>query len=281
MAALVNPIRPEQILAVLVVYGEAPLATQSWQSLQATEAGKRLHWLIYDNSPGSAAQLQLPENIRYEHHPDNKGVSAAYLRAAVVGAALGAQWLLLLDQDSVFAPDWFEAYTDAIETDPNTKIMVPVIRHNQHILSPATWRWGRTWTSKQTPPSTFSLQQFAPINAGMLIELAAYRAAGGHLREVAVDFSDFAFIYFFRRHFPTATLVNTTVAHRLSGAEAASYQQRLQRFEMYCRDGLAFVQKGGPRSSILGWMAWRALILSLRYKRLGFFWVFSRVLHAL
>lgn len=277
MAELVNTISTQQLLAVLVSYGLTPQLSRTWQSLQATAAGKSMHWLVYDNS--AVAATNLPANIHYEHHPENPGVSAAYLRAAGVAADLGARWLLLLDQDSDFAADWFEAYQEAVQKHPEAKLFTPLIRHDAVVVSPAPLRWGRAWTAKNAPPELYPLHRFAPINAGMLLNLAAYQQAGGHQEAVALDFSDFAFTYLFRRSFPTAVLVPTTLEHRLSGVETATFEQRLARYTVYCRDGWAFIRAGGQRWSILSWMLWRAVVLSIRYRRLAFFWVFSRARH--
>lgn len=277
MAEPVKTISPQQLLAVLVCYGQTPQLSRTLQSLQATAAGKSMHWLVYDNSP--VAATNLPENLLYEHHPENPGVSAAYLRSAAVATDLGARWLLLLDQDSEFAADWFEAYEEAVQKHPETKLFTPLIRHDALVVSPAPLRWGRAWAAKNAPPKVYPLSRFAPINAGMLIDLAAYKQAGGHQAAVALDFSDFAFTYYFRRSFPTAVLVPTALEHQLSGAETATFEQRLARYAVYCRDGWAFVRAGGPRWSILTWMLWRAFVLGIRYRRLAFFWVFSRASH--
>jgi rhamnosyltransferase len=277
MAEAIKTISPQQLLAVLVSYGQAPQLSRTWQSLQATAAGQSMHWLVYDNS--AVAATNLPTNLHYEHHPENPGVSAAYLRAAAVAADLGARWLLLLDQDSDFAADWFEAYEEAVKKYPEAKLFTPLIRHEAVVVSPAPLRWGRAWAAKNAPPEQYQLSKFAPINAGMLLNLAAYQQAGGHRAAVALDFSDFAFTFFFRRSFPMAVLVPTTLEHRLSGAETASFEQRLARYTVYCRDGWAFVRAGGPRWSILAWMLWRALVLGIRYRRLAFFWVFSQASH--
>lgn len=276
MAASVTHLTPERVLAVLVTYGTPATATASWRSLRSTEAGQKLQWLVYDNSPHR--HEDLPAGIFYEHHPENPGVSAAYLRGAKLASSTGATWLLLLDQDSVFEVDWFAQYAQAVLQHPDQQLFVPLVKHGTTVVSPAAIRWGRAWASNEAPVPVFNLAQYACINAGMLIELAAYQRSGGHLAEVALDFSDTAFLHFFRRQQPTGVLVASKLEHQLSGAEKAGYEQRLHRFQLYCRDGRAFAKHGGPRLAIYGWMLWRALLLSLRYRRVGFFWVFSRAL---
>ncbi|MDP2187403.1 MAG: glycosyltransferase [Sphingobacteriaceae bacterium] len=277
MAETLSTLDPQNLLAVLVTYGSSPVDTASWLSLQASEAGQQLQWLVFDNSATPASML--PKGVHYEHHPENPGVSTAYLRAANLAVELGKDWLLLLDQDSVFDSDWFEGYARAVAQYPNQKLFAPLVKQASVVLSPAPLRWGRAWTSTKSPPTVFSLRAFAPINAGLLLHVGAYQQTGGHPPEVALDFSDTAFLYFFRQHYPEGVLVKSSIQHRLSGVEKATYEQRLARFKLYCRDGLAFCRIGGPKVAVLGWMLWRSLLLGVRYRRVGFFWVFSRALY--
>jgi glycosyltransferase involved in cell wall biosynthesis len=269
-------IDPHRVFAILVVYGQKAVDCSSYRSLMSTPAGAQMQWLVYDN--GSVADLAPPTGAKYEHHPENKGVSAAYLRGATLAEAAACDWLLLLDQDSIFAADWWEAYADAVHKHVDQKLFVPLIRHANKILSPARLRWGRAWLHPSVPATVFLLQQYAPINAGMLIELTAYKACGGHRAAVALDFSDFAFVQNFKTRHTQAVLVDTQLQHQLSGVEAADYELRLRRFRWYCRDAVAYVREGGPAAAILFWCGWRALLLTLRYRRLRFFGVFSRAI---
>lgn len=267
-------LQPEHIQAVLVVYQQKAAESSSWKSLRATKAGKSMHWLVVDN--GLTAAGSPAAEVRYEHYPANPGVSAAYLRGAQVAEKTDCDWLLLLDQDSVFPTDWFEKYADALQRHPHATLLVPAVPAGKKWMSPARYRWHRGWLNQPLPNGPFSLQKNAPINAGMLVRKAEYLRCGGHNREVSVDFSDFAFLQRLQKHDPLAVLVDFQLSHSLSGIEKASFEQRLKRFRQYCTDASAFARTGGPAGWLLFWAAWRALLLTARYRRLQFFRVFWR-----
>lgn len=265
-------LQASDILAILVVYGHSASQSSSWQSLQATKAGRQMRWLVFDNSPNPAAE-PLPDAY-YEHHPENPGVSAAYLRGAALATEWGCHWLLLLDQDSCFPADWFEQYGQALEAHPNATLLVPGVPAGNAWMSPAKYYWHRGWLNAPMQPGPFLLQNYAPINAGMLIRLDAYLACGGHSAQVQLDFSDFAFLNRFQKQNPTAVLTNSTLQHSLSGIEEAGFDLRIKRFRIYCRDAAAFARTGGPAGWLWFWALWRSLLLTLRYRRLQFFRVF-------
>lgn len=265
---------PAHIQAVLVVYQQKAVDSSSWKSLRATAAGREMHWLVVDNSLTAGGSPAA--EVRYEHHPTNPGVSAAYCRGAEVAQQNGCTWLLLLDQDSAFPADWFEQYAAAHEEFQHATLLVPAVPAGKKWMSPAKYRWHRGWLNAPMTKGTFVLQQNAPINAGMLIRLDAYLEAGGHEPTVQLDFSDFAFLHKFQKRNHTAILANFELTHSLSGIEKAQFEQRVQRFGHYCRDAAAFARTGGPRGWLWIWAAWRALLLSVRYRRLQFFRVLWR-----
>jgi GT2 family glycosyltransferase len=266
-------ILPGDILAVLVCYKTDYRQCSSWKSLQRSHAASHMHWLVYDNSPASVTP---DANVHYEHHPENRGVSAAYQRAAALAASRSLSWILLLDQDSVFPDNWFESYKTAMEQHPEQVLFVPRIPAEAALLSPSRLRLGRTWPAKPFPTGSFSLYHYAPINAGMMVSTKAYVQTGGHDEQVQLDFSDLAFLHSFRKSFPQACLCDFDIAHQLSGAEKANQEQRLQRFRQYCRDATAFLKADGPAWSMAFWTTWRALLLSFRYRSLNFFNVLLR-----
>ena len=267
-------LEPAHIQAVLVVYHQKAADCSSWNSLRATEAGNAMHWLVVDNSPTAGGSPAA--EVRYEHHPSNPGVSAAYLRGAEVAQQNGCTWLLLLDQDSEFPAHWFEAYVASHRDYPHATLLVPAVPAGKKWMSPASYRWHRGWLNDPMPYGPFELRNYAPINAGMLIRLADYLLCGGHNRDVAVDFSDFAFLHRLQKQHPVAILAGFQLTHSLSGIEKASYESRLRRFKQYCKDAASFAQLGGPAGWLWLWAAWRAILLTLRYRRLQFFNVFWR-----
>jgi GT2 family glycosyltransferase len=274
LPTFVSMLSPAQIQAVLVVYQQKAAESSSWKSLRASAAGGEMRWLVIDNSPTAGGSPAAEAG--YEHHPTNPGVSAAYLRGAEMAQQNGCNWLLLLDQDSHFPADWFEQYAASLTEFPNATLLVPAVPAGKKWMSPARYRWHRGWLNDPMPVGRFDLLKYAPINAGMLIRTEDYFRCGGHNPAVSVDFSDFAFVNRLQKQESEVILVNFLLEHSLSGLEKASFEARIRRFKQYSKDAAAFARSGGPAGWLWFWTAWRALLLSIRYRRLQFFNVFWR-----
>ncbi len=266
-------LQPSDIFAVLVTYKVDYTTCSSWQSLHQSTAADQMQWLVYDNSPYPSTALP-PNNLSYQHHPENPGVSIAYLTAAALAKKQGCSWLLMLDQDSHFPAHWFDEYAAAIARNQAAKIFTPILHAGNLLISPSRMKLGRGWPVKQPPPNTYDLRKFAPLNAGILVNVDAYIQSGGHIKAVELDFSDFAFIHQFQKKYPIAQLVNLQVEHTLSGIEKQAYKPAYERFKHYCAGATAFSKHGGPTSWLRFWCFWRAALLSLRYRNVKFFDVF-------
>lgn len=266
-------LQPSDIFAVLVTYKVDYTTCSSWQSLHQSPAASQMHWLVYDNSPNPSLSTP-PANLSYQHHPENNGVSAAYLEAANQAQTRGCSWVLLLDQDSHFPSNWLDAYASALSQNNVAKILTPILYSDDLLISPSRIKLGRGWLAKQLPATTYELNEYAPLNAGCLVNVAAYLESGGHIAAVKLDFSDFAFIHRFQKKYPNAQLVNLRIAHALSGTEKMTYEAAYERFKHYCFGASAFSKAGGPPLWLRFWCLWRAALLSLRYRNVNFFNVF-------
>lgn len=266
-------LQPSDIFAVLVTYKVDYTHCSSWKSLHQTSIAHQMHWLVYDNSPNPCTSTP-PANLSYQHHPENPGVSAAYLTAAALAKERGCSWLLLLDQDSQFPAQWLDAYADALSQNPTAKILTPLLYAGKLLISPSRMKLGRGWPAKQLPPTNYDLRKYAPLNAGILVHVDAYLNSGGHIKAVELDFSDFAFIHQFQKKYPNAQLVNLRIEHALSGTEKSPYKAAYERFKYYCAGAAAFSRNGGSAFWMQFWCFWRAMLLSLRYQNVKFFDVF-------
>lgn len=267
-------LNPADILAVLVTYRTAYADCSSWKSLHAAPEGRQMQWMVYDNSPEATAAR--PAGLHYAHHPENPGVSAAYQAGARLAIDLGCKWLLLLDQDSLFPANWWNGYAAGCAKFPASALFSPCMQGAALLISPARLRFGRAWPARTPFEGSYSLYEYAPINAGMLVRTADYLACGGHDERAALDFSDFIFSHRLRLFTPTAVCLPMVVQHSLSGIEKSDKAQALRRFSYYCRGASVYAQIGGPRRWLWLWTSWRAALLSLRYRNVKFFSVFSR-----
>ncbi len=254
-------------LAILVCYGQDFRQCSSWLSLRVA-AGAQLDWFVADNSPHPVLQ---DEAIVYRHYPHNPGVSVAYLEGAAFARNEGYSWILLLDQDTNFPAESWQAYQEARTQWPDYALYSPQLWSAQKGISPAPARFGRAFASEKLPSGPYSLAAYSPINAGMLLSLDAYLAVGGHVPSVYLDFSDYAFIRKFRRKFPKAVALPLRIHHHLSGTEKRTKEQDFTRFGHYCRCAKAYARVGGPRFWLFFWAFARALLLGIRHRSFRFF----------
>lgn len=131
------------VMAVLVLYGRRVEESAAWPVLRAwldaTGSGALRHCLIYDNSPESRIDpATLPANAVLIHDPANGGTSAAYRAAAAQAGAADCKWLLLLDQDTGLPADYLARADRAAAATADAVVLVPRIRHDGLLVSPAT-----------------------------------------------------------------------------------------------------------------------------------------------
>jgi GT2 family glycosyltransferase len=190
---------PAQILIVVVQYltplENAPVIQSLDRCFSQTPALlEDFTTLVWDNSPRSHAVpdgLSFP--IQHRHTGENLGVSGAYNRAAKLAAEYGAQWLLLLDQDTTLPPEFLAGMREhAQRLTPEHRIaaVAPTILMGQAQISPkVTVRWG---TSVDPPPGFIGEErrELVLVNTGLLLRLAALQKVGGYHPDFWLDFSD-------------------------------------------------------------------------------------------
>jgi hypothetical protein len=136
------------VLAVVVVYGRAWDAAASMPLLRrwaggygsAEGAPQLVEVLVWDNSPTPSGSLppQGGPVVRVAD-PSNGGTRAAYAAAAARAAAIGVDWVLLLDQDTRL-PDAFPSAVGAALRTPGAAALaalVPRVLHGGALVSPS------------------------------------------------------------------------------------------------------------------------------------------------
>jgi GT2 family glycosyltransferase len=211
-----------KIDAVLVLYRATPAESESWRTLCAAlraspELQDSLRLLVYDNSPAdsglaadgtSGLREELPVSVRYVRDENNGGLAAAYSRAleeasarteAVIDAKAafiegGADWLLLLDQDTTLTAEYLrEAAWLATELaeDESIAAIVPKLRSGGVVRSPhralgwAQAPLGDKFTGRAQGEVT-------AYNSGALLKVSAMEKLGGFPPGFWLDYLDHA-----------------------------------------------------------------------------------------
>jgi GT2 family glycosyltransferase len=211
-----------KIDAVLVLYRVTPAESESWRTLRAAvraspELQEGLRLLVYDNSPAdsgltadgtSGLREDMPLNVRYVRDESNGGLAAAYSRALAEASARkhgeggaktgstdgGADWLLLLDQDTTLTAEYLrEAAWLATElaNDETVGAIVPKLRSGGLVRSPhRALGWAQAPLGEKFAGR--AQEEVTAYNSGALLKVSAMEKLGGFPPGFWLDYLDHA-----------------------------------------------------------------------------------------
>jgi len=233
---------------------------------------------IYDNSkiPQEVPNFENV-NIYYEHDENNSGVSRAYNQAYKKAKELDKKLLLILDQDTVFEPNFIDKYMDMYLKYKNDFLYAPIVTNfdKTKIYSPAFMSnfVGKAQDSNDfVYKEKYSLAGKSVINSGLMIPLELFEKIGGFNEKLKLDFSDIYFIEKYKKLNAKIVLVNVYLRHSISGDEGANFVKEYNRFKYYCS---AAREIGNALNTNVFWPPLRRLIrLILKYRNLKFIRIF-------
>jgi len=216
----------ESLFSVIVLYNCSLEESKTIQSLDEAlkSLEKTLTLLVFDNSP----EQQYAEkrfiygnfNIIYEHDPSNPGLSKAYNEGFHSASRLEADWILLLDQDTVFNSDFFKYYLRALEDISTNEIVcfIPqVLSYKDNtLLSPSKLcRGGITRPIKGIMPGIIE-KPITSINAGTFISSEFVKSIGGFNDAFPLDMLDHWYFREIKIRRKKVLLLDTYIYHDLS-----------------------------------------------------------------
>lgn len=262
------------ILAVVVLYESDLFQCSTYKSL-LEYCG--LTVFVYDNSRISRISQELPDHYIYVHNPNNAGVSAAYNRASQYALVNGFEWILILDQDTIFPHDIISEYRKAICSNPEIQLFAPLIKiDDEYYLSPSIKKHRVSHLTKQAVLGKLELSKFAVINSGMLIQIKAFFACGGYNEKVWLDFSDHQFTERFQKHSLYFYVINAVCFQNFSN-QSHNVEGLVARYGMFC-SSLKYCEKSSVTDHLeYLWIVWkRACSLILRTRKVIFIKIFFK-----
>jgi len=233
-----------QLLPVVVLYQQSIGQSLTLQSLQLNleRAAIRMDIFIYDNSTEPQAVENhfawKSFNVYYTHDPQNAGLSKAYNAGAQKARLLKKEWLLLLDQDTIFSADFLEIYAHTVQENPQLKIFAPLLKlENEKIFSPCLKGHKRGYPPRKIASGKHRLSKYSPVNSGLLVSLGLFLKVGGYNEKLKIDFCDFQFLEKVIKVAPYFFLTTATGLQNYSNAEK-SLQKQQHRFKMYLQDAI-------------------------------------------
>lgn len=262
------------ILAVVVLYESDLFQCSTYKSLLEHSG---LTVFVYDNSRISRISKVLPDHYIYVHNPANAGVSAAYNRASEYALENGFEWILILDQDTIFPRDIISEYREAVCSNPEIQLFAPLIKiDDEHYLSPSPKKHRVSHLTKQAVSGKLELSKFAVINSGMLIQIKAFFACGGYNEKVWLDFSDHQFTERLQKYALYFYVINAVCYQNFSN-QSHNVEELIARYRIFCS-----CLKCCEKNNIIDhleylWIVWkRACSLILRTRKVVFIKIFIK-----
>lgn len=265
----------EKTLAVVVIYNQQLNDSTTLQSLtKSLGTDNILEVIIYDNSKyaQSLDDIRFKNfRIHYIHNHENPGVSLAYNYGAEKAEQLKKEWLLILDQDTHFAEDFFDKMNQGILENPQIKLFAPVLKlSNNKILSPCKFNFFHGRHLKSVHVGVNSLRINQPVNSGLIISLKTFFLAGGYNNKVKLDFSDHQFIERIKKIENQYYVVDSEGEQDFSGMEN-DLQKIKNRFISYCNGAMNFeTSKYYQRFYLHFFLGLKLLKISVKHKSLFF-----------
>ena len=278
--------RPPTIVAVLVLYKMLMEESPAYQGLtramrESAVAAERIQLLVCDNG---ATRQMVPEDFSgtYIHDGGNPGLARRYNQALNVAKEAGAEWLLLLDQDThltaEFVNEVLELTDGSREADllspGNVVALVPKLVQRGAILSPHL-----PLSFEFSKPLAMDLemygvpqQRLSVYNSGALLRVRAVEAMGGFPEEFWLDYLDHATFRSLTAQGGELFVMRSALEHALSTntAEREPTADSLQRERNILEAERKYYQKYGSVSEQLRFTLRRIrmMLLAVRERRL-------------
>lgn len=271
----------KKTVAIVVIYNEGINDSATLNSLEkGLDENDVLDLIIYDNSkiPQETKNVKFQKfNITYVHNPKNPGVSLAYNYGAKLAQELNKQWLLILDQDTSFSPNFFIEMNQAVRENDQIKLFAPILKlPNDIVLSPCSFRFFHGKHLSNPPLGINKLSENQPVNSGILVSLDTFFQAGGYNINVKLDYSDHQFIERLKSFIGQYYVIPSIAQQDFSGLER-DLQKVLIRFKFYCNGACNFETNRFYHQFFLHFFLGLKLIKnSIKYKSLGFFQVYFK-----
>lgn len=266
----------EDLLIVIVLYKIRLKDSLTFQTL-LKNSNTQLSIYVYDNSPADYKEEIFYDDIEIEYINDhnNSGISKAYNLAAEYAHKKNKKWLLLLDQDSYLASDFFSKINDSLFMYPDQSLFVPVLKHGNLILSPCKFRFMKGSALKKIPEGIFSLRGHSVFNSGIVIRLFDFDRAGGYNENIPLDFSDHSFISRFKKLNENIVVMPVLIEHELS-SQSDDEEVVFRRFRQYCFGVKKYSEEESGGNLLIFWTLLRAVKLTLQFKEVKFLSVFLK-----
>ncbi|MDR0603610.1 MAG: glycosyltransferase [Bacteroidales bacterium] len=182
------------ILAIVVVYKRLFSMSETIQSIKKLA----IDLFIYDNSPEEFIQEKIKElatncDIEYVRDVSNPGICKAYNKGFQKAVQANKKWVLLLDQDTILPPNYFEIFYEQYKENycQNPVAYVPQLKHQGKLISPLKVSNSGITHSLDEKNLTIGLYgDISALNSGVFISTEFLRKIGEFSQKYPLDLLD-------------------------------------------------------------------------------------------
>lgn len=254
-----------KLQAVVVLYKQEIAKSKTIVSLydQIRNSNIDISLLIYDNSPSSQRCEHPIVNmipVAYVHDPTNGGLVPAYNQGHLRANDNGADWLLLLDQDTALTAHYFEALVSALNEhgeDARIAAYAPHIIVSGKCMAPCWFSMGihrtikTSWHGLATNPIT-------GINSATVVRISFLDTIGGFDQTFPLNFTDYWLYREIYRSGKMVMVLNSSLSHELSSANRDTFRPVSQYRDVLRHEGIFY---RSSRSHVVIFVFWSRLML--------------------
>lgn len=225
-----------KILPVLVLYNQTIENSETFRTLSLDSFVGDI--FVYDNSPlPKETLLEGGGQFVYVHDASNGGISRAYNEAALYAKDKGYEWLLLLDQDTLFPQGALSLYESAISCNTSEVMFVPQIYYlGKKAFSPVKLGF-MSIKGKYVSIGSHLWNDYSVVNSGMCVSLEAFSSVGGYEDNVRLDFADYCFIEKLKKKYQSFYRIDVEAYQNFSNTES-DLQKLKRRFDLYIESAM-------------------------------------------
>lgn len=265
------------IVILVVLYKRDFHSSETIQSLyKVKEQINNEVIIIWDNSPSELTNSDQKllqnsfKNFKYIHTPTNYVLSKIY-NIIIKEHLNNSSHLLLLDHDSVLDPFFFNKLFDAINTNKEINLFLPIVYSDNQIVSPAD---NFIIKSNLWEKETFGLinsKSKTAINSGMTISKRVFDAGFEYDERLSYYGTDNYFMSEFAKKNKSFFVIKSKIYHNLSFSSSIDINTKLQIFRETKRSNL-IIYRRNSYNFLLAKMnnLFASIKLSLKYQTFSF-----------
>jgi glycosyltransferase involved in cell wall biosynthesis len=266
------------VLAVLVLYRCSLAESSTFHSLcKVRESGTGpLQVCIFDNSPfelqAEEKQLILENSdwISYSHFPENASLARLYNFGIRMGK--NHDFMLILDQDSSFQPDFFASLYKADARHPEVDLFLPLVKHKDMIVSPGKWNGFKGRYLSSIHEGKWAARGMTAIASGMFVR---YRFLQGGFAGFDERFQLYGIDTYLMQQFAVSGkdffLLPYQLGHELAEYAGEPVEKKVFRFEEFVRGSLLLTEGAGfKRLNCYVFLTYKAIQNVLIHRRIAF-----------